>query len=155
MPKYKIGNLTVCNDFHIPYSAGSSKDGDTIYIDSRVPRHAKIAGHEVDIYRIVAVHEAVEEALGEEFEYKYQVSHKIAIGAEKVALQLFYPQVPWEKYNQWWQPYLKMCYAAFTNLPPDLDWEPLLDSNDSGAIRRINAIKPGTIDVVKYLKEKK
>ena len=43
----------------IPYLAGYSKDGKTIYIDRHMPRAMKFRGREIDTDRFLILHEAV------------------------------------------------------------------------------------------------
>lgn len=141
----KIGKETINTDYNVPYGAGSSLNGKTIYIDKRIPEFATIVDVKVNIWEMVAIHERAEEALEKSFDLKYHESHEMAIGAEKVALKQRYPKVSWDAYNAWWQPYLKICATSFDHLPPDLDYEPLKDSKDTKAIDMVNKLKPGRI----------
>lgn len=141
----KIGLETINTNYNVPYAAGYSISGKTLYIDPRIPEFAEINKVKVDIWYMVAIHELVEESLEHSFGFKYEESHKMAIGAEKVALSLKYPKVKWEDYNTWWQPYIKLCCESFTSLPPDLDYEPITDSKDNETIAKVNKLKPGRI----------
>ena len=47
----------------VPYGGGSSKDGNTIYIDRRIPRYGVIDGKRVDIWKLIADHEDLEKRL--------------------------------------------------------------------------------------------
>ncbi len=141
----KIGKETINTSYNVPYLAGYSISGKTLYIDKRIPEFATINGIKVNIWEMVAIHELAEESLENAFDLTYHESHEMAIGAEKVALSQRYPGITWEAYNKWYQPYIKLCNESFDHLPPDLDYEPLVDSKDTKTIAMVNKLKPGRI----------
>jgi hypothetical protein len=57
----RVRNLD--RDHDIPYLAGYSQDGKTIYIDRHMPRTMKSRGREIDSDRFLILHEEVEKTL--------------------------------------------------------------------------------------------
>ena len=54
------GKVTVNRDYDVPYLAGSSLDGKTVYIDKRVPRTLVVKGKSFDPAGALAAHEEAE-----------------------------------------------------------------------------------------------
>src|SRR6516165_4767232 len=55
----------------IPYLAGYSRDGKTIYIDRHMPRTMKYRGREIDTDRFLILHEEVEKTLIDQLNLHY------------------------------------------------------------------------------------
>ncbi len=74
------------HDHDIPYLAGYSKDGKTIYIDRHMPRTMKLRGREIDSDRFLILHEEVEKTLIDQLGLHYLHAHQIATRAEEAAV---------------------------------------------------------------------
>ena len=62
----------------IPYLAGYSRDGKTIYIDRHMPKMMKYNGREIDTDRYLILHEEVEKTLIDQLNLHYLHAHQIA-----------------------------------------------------------------------------
>ena len=120
--------------YDVPYLAGYSKDGTTIYIDRRLPRYFG----KVDLYKYLAVHEISEKVLEDELGLKYQQSHKIATKIEREYLE--HDGHDWKAYCAFLAPHIKSVAKNFTHLPPDLDLEPYIDSKDEKLLASMRAL---------------
>lgn len=137
--------LKVVTGVDIPYTAGYSKDGKTVYIDRDVPETIKIKAHngtgtvEINLWKAFAVHEMTEKSLEDEPAYwPYEWSHEVATRAERLYVESV--GADWNDYNAKTE---KMVNAIlkrgdYKNIPKDLDPEPyeqegdedLLEEND-------------------------
>src|ERR1700732_1653776 len=81
----RVKNLDRQHD--IPYLAGYSNDGKTIYIDRHMPRTMKFRGREIDTDRFLLLHEEVEKALIDQLTLHYLRAHQIAAPAEEPAVR--------------------------------------------------------------------
>lgn len=134
--------VTVNRDYHVPYLAGYSKDGKTIYIDSRMPEgfaHSKYDHHRkkwIATDQFLILHEVVEKALLQFFEEEhrpifYQFAHQIAERAEKAAVEA--EDVKWEVYDEFMQHWIKVIGdEGYENIPEDLDLTPYVDEHEKG-----------------------
>lgn len=130
--------FTINREYHVPYLAGYSQDGHTIYIDSRMPEgfeYRKGAKkHYVGTDQFLIVHEAVEKALLAFFKaihrpIIYEFAHQIALRAEKSAVES--EGCDWDEYQEFMAYWVKSIgKEGYTNLPPDLDLEPYQDEDD-------------------------
>src|SRR5207253_1677930 len=66
----------------VPYLAGYSNDGKTIYIDRHMPRTMKYRGREIDTDRFLILHEEVENTLIDQLGLHYLHAHQTALRAE-------------------------------------------------------------------------
>ena len=74
-------------DHDIPYLAGYSSDGKTIYIDRHMPKSLKYQGRVVDTDRFLILHEEVEKTLIDQLNLHYLHAHQIATRAEQAAVR--------------------------------------------------------------------
>jgi len=79
----RIKNLD--RDHDIPYLAGYSRDGKTIYIDRHMPPSFRYRGRDIDTDRFLILHEEVEKTLIDQLELHYLHAHQIATRAEQAA----------------------------------------------------------------------
>jgi hypothetical protein len=127
----------VSYDYHVPYLAGYSVDGKTIYIDSRLPESVKKG---FDCYRYIMLHECVEKILLLFFKNSraagklYQLAHQMALRLEESAVTADHGAKGWKEYNSFMAHWIKMAEKeGYDNLPPDLDDEPYEDEDDKHA----------------------
>lgn len=121
--------VTINRRYDVPYLAGASKDGKTVYIDRRVPRKLAIKRRggrgyvSVSLDPFLAVHEETEFGLMVSEKMPYAQAHAIATQAEKKAV---------EKAGLDWDYYEKVCDGLLSHIehekprqaPPDLYTKP-------------------------------
>ena len=127
----------------IPYLAGYSKDGKTIYIDRHMPRTMKFRGREVDTNRFLILHEEVEKTLIDQLTLHYLHAHQIAARAEEAAVRA--AGILWRDYDRFMQKHVKKIGdERLTKVPADLDLKPYRDEHDLDLLRRMHeAIERG------------
>jgi len=120
----------------IPYLAGYSRDGKTIYIDRHMPRTMKYRGREIDTDRFLILHEEVEKTLIDQLNLHYLHAHQIATRAEEAAVRA--AGVLWRDYDRFMQKYVKKIGdERLTKVPPDLDLKPYRDEHDFELLKRM------------------
>lgn len=124
----------------IPYVAGYSKNGRTLYVDRTLPRSfTQSDGKKVDVMRYLLLHEAVEKALLDSYDIPYQFAHQIALRVERDAVKA--DGVDWGEYNAFFTKHIKRIHnrGKFDNVPRDLDLTPYHDEEDHATIERMDA----------------
>jgi len=120
----------------IPYLAGYSEDGKTIYIDRHMPRFFKFRGRKIDTDRFLILHEEVEKTLIDQLGLHYLHAHQIATRAEQAAVRA--AGVTWHDYDRFMQKYVKRIGdERLTKVPDDLDTRPYRDEHDDDLLRRM------------------
>lgn len=113
----------------IPYLAGYSCDGKTIYIDRHLPKSFRYRGKQVVVDRYLILHEVVEKALIDETALHYLHAHQIATRAEEAAVRA--DGVLWSAYDRFMQRYVKTIGSEqLKRVPSDLDLKPYRDEHD-------------------------
>jgi len=127
----------------IPYLAGYSQDGKTIYIDRHMPKAMTYAGREIDTDRYLILHEEVEKALIDQLNLHYLHAHQIATRAEQAAVRA--AGIRWRDYDRFMQKYVKRIGdERLSKVPGDLDLKPYRDEHDDDLVRRmLDSIKRG------------
>jgi hypothetical protein len=121
----------------IPYLAGYSKDGKTIYIDRHMPRTMKSRGREVDTDRFLILHEEVEKTLIDQLNLHYLHAHQIAARAEEAAVRA--TGILWRDYDRFMQKHVKKIGdERLTKVPADLDLKPYRDEHDLDLLKRMH-----------------
>lgn len=124
-----LRRIVLDRDHDIPYLAGYSRDGKTIYIDRHLPKSFVCRGKRVEIDRFLVLHEAVEKSLLDELGLRYQHAHQIALRAEEAAVNA--AGVSWREYDRFMQQFIKEAGdETLTRLPLDLDVKPYRDEHD-------------------------
>ncbi len=129
----------------IPYLAGYSEDGKTIYIDRHMPRSFKFRGRTIETDRFLILHEEVEKTLIDQLGLHYLHAHQIATRAEQAAVRAV--GVTWRDYDRFMQKYVKRIGdERLTKVPDDLDTKPYRDEHDDDLLRRmLDAIGKGHV----------
>ena len=129
----------------IPYLAGYSQDGKTIYIDRHMPTSFELAGRTVETDRFLILHEEVEKTLIDRLGLHYLHAHQIALRAEEAAVRA--AGIPWRDYDRFMQKYVKeFGDERLTKVPGNLDTKPYRDEHDLDLLQRMEAsIKGGTV----------
>jgi hypothetical protein len=133
----------------IPYLAGYSMDGNTIYIDRHMPKSFKFRGRAVDTDRYLMLHEEVEKTLIDRLGLHYVHAHQIATRAEQAAVRA--AGVSWRAYDRFMQKYVKRVGdERLTKVPRDLDYKPYRDEHDVDLIERmVAAIEGGRLPLTR------
>src|SRR5712671_1313730 len=122
----------------VPYLAGYSLDGKTIYIDRHMPRAFKLRGRSVETDRFLILHEEVEKTLIDQLGLHYLHAHQIALRAEEAAVRA--AGVLWRDYDRFMQKYVKRIGdERLTKIPADLDLKPYRDEHDYILVQRMLA----------------
>src|SRR6202162_6718372 len=122
----------------IPYLAGYSRDGKTIYTDRHMPKIMKFRGREVDTDRFLILHEEVEKTLIDQLNLHYLHAHQIATRAEQAAVRA--AGIEWRAYDRFMQKHVKTIGdERLTKVPHDLDEKPYRDEHDTHLLARMNA----------------
>ena len=120
----------------IPYLAGYSQDGKTIYIDRHMPSTMKVAAREVDTDRFLILHEEVEKTLIDQLDLHYLHAHQIATRAEEAAVRA--AGLRWRDYDRFMQKYVKKIGdERLKKVPDDLDLKPYRDEHDFDLLQRM------------------
>jgi len=120
----------------IPYLAGYSQDGATIYIDRHLPRFFMLRGKRIEVDRYLILHETVEKTLIDQLGLHYQHAHQIALRAEEAAV--LSDHLSWNSYDRFMQRYIKRIGdERLKRVPEDLDLKPYRDEHDRELVRRM------------------
>ncbi|MHB8253274.1 MAG: hypothetical protein ACYDEV_06135 [Acidiferrobacter sp.] len=131
-----LRRVTLRRDCDIPYLAGYSQDGRTIYIDRHLPPSFTNKGHTVQVDRYLILHEAVEKSLIDELGLHYLHAHQIATRAEESAVRA--DRISWRAYDAFMQQYVKAIGdERLTHVPADLDLKPYRDEHDRDLMARM------------------
>ena len=131
-----LKRVTVNRRFDVPYLAGYSEDGKTIYIDRDLPKTFPGDGKRFPAHPFVILHESVEKAVVDQLGLVYQHAHQIALRVEQAAVRD--AGVPWRKYDAFMQKYIKVAEERpDLHIPPDLDLKPYRDEHDAPLLRRM------------------
>jgi hypothetical protein len=129
---------TIDRKHDIPYLAGYSIDGKTIYIDRHMPKTMRNAGHEINTDRYLILHEEVEKTLIDQLDLHYLHAHQIASRAEQAAVRA--AGIRWRDYDRFMQKYVKRIGdERLKNVPADLDLKPYRDEHDFDLLKRMRA----------------
>jgi hypothetical protein len=122
----------------IPYLAGYSRDGKTIYIDRHLPKSFTFRGRTIEVDRFLILHEEVEKTLIDQLDLHYLHAHQIATRAEEAAVNA--QRVTWKAYDRFMQKYVKSIGdERLQKVPADLDLKPYRDYHDYDLLQRMAA----------------
>jgi len=120
----------------IPYLAGYSVDGQTIYIDRHLPKTMQHGGRKIEVDRYLIMHEEVEKTLIDQLGLHYLHAHQIATRAEEAAVRA--DGIVWRDYDRFMQKYVKhIGDERLQKVPADLDLKPYRDEHDFDLIKRM------------------
>ena len=128
----------VDRDHDIPYAAGYSQSGETIFIDRHMPKSFVHEGKRVQTDRFLILHETVEKALLDELGLHYLHAHQIALRTERAAVEA--AGISWSRYNAFTQANIKKIGdERLSNVPSDLDLTPYRDEKDFAKLKQLAA----------------
>ena len=120
----------------IPYLAGYSIDGKTIYIDRHLPRTYRSNRRRVRVDPFLILHESVEKALVDKLGLRYQHAHQIALRAERASVAA--AGLSWDPYNRFMLRHVKDAgHEQLRRVPPQLHLKPYWDEDDIKLIHRM------------------
>lgn len=122
--------------YDIPYLAGYSLDGKTIYIDRHMPESFMYQERLIKTDRFLILHESIEKTLIDELHLHYQFAHQIALRTEQAAVRA--DGISWEEYDRFTQLYIKEVGSEeLSRVPHDLDTKPYRDEHDEALLKRM------------------
>src|SRR3954453_7256098 len=122
--------------YDIPYIAGYSVDGHTVFIDRHLPRTFRWLMKAVAVEPFLLTHEIVEKSLLDELRLHYLHAHQIALRAERDAVRA--AGVSWQAYQRFMKQHERAIEEeALIKVPGSLDLTPYRDEKDFGLLRRL------------------
>ncbi|HEX6833020.1 MAG TPA: hypothetical protein VF132_05755 [Rudaea sp.] len=122
--------------YDIPYLAGYSLDGHTIFIDRHMPKSFVYRSRKVLTDRFLIVHEAVEKSLIQLLGMHYLHAHQIALHAEQAAVRA--EGIKWEAYDAFMQDNIKVIGdESLAKVPSNLDLTPYRDFHDREELQKM------------------
>jgi hypothetical protein len=126
----------VNREYDIPYIAGYSVDGNTVFIDRHLPKTFRWLMKTVRVEPFILTHEIVEKALLDELRLHYLHAHQIALRAERDAVKA--AGVSWWAYQRFTKKYEKPIEEEkLIKVPPALDLTPYRDQKDFALLQRL------------------
>jgi hypothetical protein len=126
----------VNRDYDIPYIAGYSRDGHTVFIDRHLPKSFRWLMKAVRVEPFLLTHEIVEKALLDELRLHYLHAHQIAQRAERDAVKA--AGVSWWAYQRFMKQHEKPIEEEkLVKVPAELDLTPYRDEKDFALLRRL------------------
>jgi hypothetical protein len=122
--------------YDIPYIAGCSVDGHTVFIDRHLPRSFRWLLKNVRVELFLLMHEIVEKALLDELRLHYLHAHQIAVRAERDAVEA--AGVSWWAYQRFMKQYERQIEEEnLVKVPATLDLTPYREEKDFGLLERL------------------
>ncbi len=122
--------------YDIPYIAGYSVDGTTVFIDRHLPRTFHWLMKPVRVEPFLLVHEIVEKALLDELRLHYLHAHQIAVRAERDAVKA--SGASWWAYQRFMKQHEKhITEEKLIKVPPSLDLTPYRDEKDFALLEEL------------------
>ena len=121
----------------VPYLAGYSQDGKTIYIDRHMPESFQTQDKRtVKTDRFLILHETVEKTLIDQLGLHYEFAHQIALRSEQAAVRA--DKISWHEYDAFMQIYIKeIGDERLKKVPANLDTKPYRDEHDDQLLKRM------------------
>jgi hypothetical protein len=126
----------VNRSYDIPYIAGYSVDGRTVFIDRHLPRSFHWLMKTVRVEPFLMTHEIVEKALLDELRLHYLHAHQIAVRAERDAVRA--AGVSWWAYQSFMKKHERQIEEEkLVKVPRNLDLTPYRDEKDFAVLERL------------------
>lgn len=135
-----LKDVDVNYGYDIPYVAGYSVDGKTVYIDRDLPKnYTQTDGKVVTIEKFLVLHECVEKALLMRYhELVYQMAHQLALRLELAAVKG--AGVDEAQYNAFFAKWIKKDGdERIVEAPANLDLTPYKDEKDQKTIQALKS----------------
>jgi hypothetical protein len=122
--------------YDIPYIAGYSVDGRTVFIDRHLPRTFRWLMKTVRVEPFLLTHEIVEKSLLDELRLHYLHAHQIAVRAERDAVKA--AGVSWWAYQRFIKKHERAIeQETIMKVPSSLDLTPYRDEKDFALLKRL------------------
>ncbi len=150
--KELIKSVNVNRKYDIPYVAGYSKDGKTVYIDKDVPRNHRFNKKLYSLEQFLVVHEVVEKIFEDKLHSNYFYAHQLALRLERQSVEAH--GIDWKEYDDFMQQWIKeVDHEKIKIVPHDLDLKPYYDSKDYALIKHMeNHMEKDEISEMVFLK---
>jgi len=126
----------VNRSYDIPYIAGYSVDGHTVFIDRHLPRTFRWLMKSVPVEPFLLTHEIVEKSLLDELRLHYLHAHQIALRAERDAVKA--AGVSWRSYQRFMKQHERAIEEEnLIKVPSSLDLTPYRDEKDFSLLSRL------------------
>jgi len=126
----------VSHDYDIPYIAGYSVDGHTVFIDRHLPHTFRWLTKTVRVEPFLITHEVIEKTLLDELRLHYIHAHQIALRAERDAVKA--AGVSWWAYQRLMKRHEKpIKEEKLIKVPSTLDLTPYRDEKDFALLQRL------------------
>jgi hypothetical protein len=126
----------VNHSYDIPYIAGYSVDGHTVFIDRHLPRSFRWLMKTVRVEPFLLIHEIVEKALLDELRLHYLHAHQIAVRTERDAVKA--AGVSWWAYQNFIKKHEREIEEeTVVKVPASLDLTPYRDEKDFALLERL------------------
>ena len=126
----------VNRSYDIPYIAGYSVDGHTVFIDRHLPRTFRWLMKAIRVEPFLVTHEIVEKSLLDELRLHYLHAHQIAVSAERDAVKA--AGVSWWAYQRFMKQHERAIEEEnLVRVPSSLDLRPYRDEKDFGLLERL------------------
>jgi hypothetical protein len=126
----------VNRSYDIPYIAGYSVDGHTVFIDRHLPRTFRWLMKSVAVEPFLLTHEVVEKSLIDELRLHYLHAHQIAVRAERDAVKA--AGISWSAYQRFMKQHERTIEKEnLVKVPSSLDLTPYRDEKDFALLRRM------------------
>jgi hypothetical protein len=128
--------VRIDRSYDIPYIAGYSVDGRTVFIDRHLPRTFRWLMKTVRVEPFLLTHEIVEKSLLDELRLHYLHAHQIAVRAERDAVKA--AGISWWAYQRFMKQHERAIEEELlVKVPSSLDLTPYRDQKDFGLLKRI------------------
>lgn len=122
--------------YDIPYIAGYSLDGRTVFIDRHLPRTFRWLMKTVRVEPFLLTHEIIEKALLDELRLHYLHAHQLAVRAERDAVRA--AGVSWWAYQSFMKKHERQIEEErLVKVPRNLDLTPYRDEKDFAVLERL------------------
>ncbi len=118
-----ISKFNINTGYDIPFIAGYSKDGKTVYIHRAVPKQIETDGITLDAISLISIHEILEKMLIDYLGIDYLEAHQLAIAIEEAYLKSYGGQ--WVDYDRVMDKIKQdLDKLPIQSVPSDLDLTP-------------------------------
>lgn len=130
-------SVRIDRTYDIPFLAGYSIDGGTIYIDRHLPVGTRVRGYPVT--QFLVQHERVEKSLIDAMGFNYARAHLMATAVEHEFVRR--AGLNPAEYEKVLAPFIKsVAREKLKRLPPDLDMTPISSTDSQSAVMLRNII---------------
>jgi len=128
--------IKIISKYDVPYLAGYNKQGNTVFFDRHFNPYMPWKGKKVDLRPFIAFHEIGENALLNQFGYRYQQAHHIITHFELRLVKQ--AGIDTRYYDRFLKPQIKGIYnEKLQKVPKNLDLRPYKDEHERRILRSL------------------